>query len=48
MAATGGGAELARPPEMARSVDPDPALADAFDAGHARYRAVRDRISGLD
>ncbi len=46
MAATGGGADLAPPPEMARSIAPIAALADAFDAGHARYAAMRDRIGG--
>ncbi len=46
MAATGGGTELAPPPEMARSIAPVAALTDAFDAGHARYVAMRDRIFG--
>lgn len=44
MAATGGGAELAAPPEMARTVDPEDSLIDAFDEGHARYVATRDRL----
>jgi xylulokinase len=47
MAATGGGAELAPPPRVTRSFDPDPALAAAFDAGHARYRAARDMVRAL-
>lgn len=38
MAATGGGAELATAPKIARTVAPDPALQEAFAAGHARYR----------
>ncbi|WP_179378171.1 xylulokinase [Jannaschia marina] len=38
MAATGEGAEIATPPAVARSIDPDPALADAFAEGHSRYR----------
>jgi xylulokinase len=36
MAATGAGAEIATLPPIARTIDPDPALTDAFDAGHAR------------
>lgn len=47
MAATGGGAEIAAQPEIERSVDPDPHLTDAFDAGHARYVAARNAIRGL-
>lgn len=39
MAATGAGAEIATRPAIARSFDPDPALAGAFDAAHRRYRA---------
>lgn len=46
MAAGQGGAELAAPPEIARSIDPEPALADAFAEAHQRYRqsyhALRD------
>jgi xylulokinase len=47
MAATGAGAEVASLPAIARVVDPDPALTDAFDAGHARYRAAQTAIRGL-
>ena len=47
MAATGGGAELAPPPKIARSVEPDAALTAAFDEGHARFAAARDVIRGL-
>ncbi|MBE2276018.1 MAG: xylulokinase [Rhodobacteraceae bacterium] len=47
MAATGAGAEIATPPDIARVITPDPALAAAFDAGHARFRAARDAIAGL-
>ncbi|MEO0653756.1 MAG: xylulokinase [Pseudomonadota bacterium] len=47
MAATGGGAELAMPPQIARTITPDTALNDAFDAGHARYVAARTAIKGL-
>ena len=44
MAATGAGAEVATRPAIARTVEPVAALADAFDAGHARHRAARDAI----
>lgn len=47
MAATGGGAELAPAPEIARSVLPDPALTDAFDAAHERHAAAQTAIRGL-
>ena len=47
MAATGGGAEHAPPPQIERSIDPDPALLDAFDEGHSRYRAAQTAIRGL-
>ena len=47
MAATGGGAELAQPPAIARSIEPDRALSGAFDQAHARYRAAQNAIGGL-
>jgi xylulokinase len=47
MAATGGGAELATAPEIARSIAPNPALTQAFDASHARYRAAQIAIGAL-
>ena len=47
MAATGAGAEIAMPPPLDRTVDPDPTLATAFDEGHARFRATRSAIRGL-
>ncbi len=47
MAATGAGAEIATLPAIARTIDPDPALTSAFDAGHARYRASQSAIKGL-
>jgi xylulokinase len=47
MAATGGGAELATAPEIARSIEPDMSLGQAFDDGHARYRAAQSAIRGL-
>lgn len=47
MAATGAGAEIATLPKIARVIDPDPALKDAFDAGHARFRAAQSAIKDL-
>ena len=47
MAATGAGAEVATLPPIARSIDPVAALTDAFDAGHARFRAAQSAIRGL-
>jgi xylulokinase len=47
MAATGAGAEIATQPAIARQIDPNPALRDAFDAGHARYLAAQTAIKGL-
>ncbi len=47
MAATGAGAEIASLPQIEREVLPDPALKDAFDAGHARFRAAQTAIRSL-
>jgi len=47
MAATGAGAEIATLPKIARMIDPDPTLKDAFDAGHARFRAAQSAIKDL-
>lgn len=47
MAATGAGAEVATLPRIARVVEPDMALKDAFDAGHARHLAAQSAIKGL-
>jgi xylulokinase len=47
MAATGAGAEIATPPQIARRIDPDPALSAAFDEAHARYRAAAQAIQRL-
>ncbi len=47
MAATGAGAEIATRPAVARTINPDPALTDAFDAGHSKYRAAQGAIGGL-
>ena len=48
MAATGAGAEVASLPKIARVIEPDPMLADAFDAGHARYRAAQSALGTLE
>lgn len=47
MAATGAGAEIATLPQIARTIEPDPALKDAFDAGAARFRAAQSAIKDL-
>ena len=47
MAATGAGDEIATPPQIAGRIAPVAALADAFDEGHARYRAAATAIRGL-
>lgn len=47
MAATGAGAEIATLPKIARTIDPDPALTDSLDAGHARFRAAQTAIKDL-
>lgn len=47
MAATGAGADVCTQPPIARTVEPDRALTQAFDAGHARYRAAQSAIRGL-
>lgn len=47
MAATGAGAEIATPPATEKTIDPSPMLADAFDEGHARFRAAQSSIRGL-
>jgi xylulokinase len=47
MAATGAGAEIATLPPIAHVIEPVAALSDAFDAGHARFRAAQSAIRGL-
>lgn len=47
MAATGAGAEIATMPQIERDIAPDATLADAFTAGHARYRTAQSAIRGL-
>ena len=47
MAACGAGAEIATLPPIARTVDPDPALTQAFTDGHARHVAARSALQSL-
>lgn len=47
MAATGAGAEIAAPPQIAREIPPDRSLTAAFDAGHARFRAAQTLLKDL-
>jgi xylulokinase len=47
MAATGAGAEIAAPPPVARTHDPDPALADPLAQAQARYRAAYHKLKDL-
>ncbi len=47
MAATGAGAEIATPPEIHHSIDPEASLTAAFDAGYAQYVAARNAIGAL-
>ena len=47
MMADGAGRDIATVPPIARTVHPDPALRDAFAAGHDRHRDLADRMKGL-
>ena len=47
MMADGAGTDIATVPPIARAVEPDPDLRDAFAAGHARHRDLADRMKGL-
>lgn len=47
MAATGAGAEIATLPKIAREIDPNSTLKDAFDVGFARYQAAQTAIRSL-
>lgn len=47
MAATGGGAELATPPKIHASIDPNATLIPAFDAGFDRFKAAQTAIKDL-
>ena len=47
MAVTKAGAEIAPMPPIARIVEPEAILSDAFDEGHARYVAARNAIQAL-
>jgi xylulokinase len=46
MAATGAGAEVATPPRIERTVEPDAALAPAFAEAHARFRDAYAALKG--
>ena len=39
--------DVCAPPRIAETIPPDPALADAYDAAHARYRALADSLAHL-
>ena len=47
MAATDAGVELATPPDIARTIEPDTSLTSAFAEAHTRYRASYDALKGL-
>ncbi|KAA9009365.1 xylulokinase [Histidinibacterium aquaticum] len=47
MAAEGAGVEIATPPEIARTVDPDPALVEDFAEAHSRYQEAYRAVKGL-
>lgn len=47
MAATGGGAELATPPKIHASIEPNASLIPAFDAGFDRFKAAQTAIKDL-
>ena len=47
MAATGAGAEVATLPAIARTIEPDAALTDAYHAGYARFVSAQSAIKGL-
>lgn len=47
MAATGGGAEIATAPQIARVIAPDTTLTSALSDAHLRYRASYDALKGL-
>jgi xylulokinase len=47
MAATGAGVEIATPPQIARTIDPELTHTAAFTEAHARYRASYDALKGL-
>lgn len=48
MAAAGAGADIATPPTMARSIEPNTNLSSAFAEGYAHYTRARKAISELD
>lgn len=48
MAESGAGAEIATAPVIETAFTPDPALAEAFDAGHVRFRAAQAAVRELN
>ena len=47
MAATGAGPEVAKRPAIARVIEPETALTDAFAEAHTRYQATYKALKGL-
>ncbi len=47
MMTDGADASIATIPPIARTVEPDPALRDAFAEGHARHRRLHDRLRDI-
>lgn len=47
MAATGAGGEIATLPPIARVIEPDRTLTEAFRAGHVRFRSAQSAIKDL-
>ncbi len=47
MAATGAGLDVASPPKIARTIEPDARLTPDFQAAHARYRAAYTTLKDL-
>lgn len=47
MMADGAGTDIATTPMILGEIDPDPALVDAFAAGHARYKDTYQALKGL-
>ncbi|MGR3361870.1 MAG: xylulokinase [Paracoccus sp. (in: a-proteobacteria)] len=47
MAATGAGAEIATPPDIARTIEPQDNLSEAFSQAHARYQTAYTILKDL-
>jgi xylulokinase len=47
MAAGGAGAEIATPPAVAHTVEPDASLMDAFEAAHRRFRSAYGALKAV-